>query len=97
MDSLGWAYFRQNKMDLAEQYLVKAGQRVPRDATIKDHLADVYFKTGRIREALREWQGSLNEYQKALPGENDPDEIAKVQKKLEDAKVRLAQEQGKAK
>jgi len=97
MDSLGWAYFRQNKMDLAEQYLVKASQRVPRDATIKDHLADVYFKTGRIREALREWQSSLNEYQKALPGENDPDEIAKVQKKLEDAKVRLAQEQGKTK
>jgi len=97
MDSLGWAYFRQGKMDLAEQYLVKATQRVGRDATIKDHLADVYFKTGRIREALREWQGSLNEYQKALPGENDPEEVAKVQKKLEDAKVRLAQEQGKAK
>ena len=97
MDSLGWAYFRQNKMDLAEQYLVKASQRVPRDATIRDHLADLYFKTGRIREALREWQSSLNEYQKALPGENDPEEIAKVQKKLEDAKVRLAQEQGKTK
>jgi tetratricopeptide (TPR) repeat protein len=97
MDSLGWAYFRLNKMDLAEQYLLKATQRVSRDATIRDHLADVYYKTGRVREALREWQAAVNEFAKALPGENEPDDVAKVQKKLEDAKVRLAKEQGQAK
>lgn len=97
MDSLGWAYFRLNKLDLAEQYLLKAAQRVTKDATIRDHLADVYFKAGKTREALREWQFAVNEFAKALPGENEPDDVAKVQKKLEDAKVRLAKEQGQAK
>ncbi len=92
MDSLGWAYFKQNRMDLAEEYLLKATRRVAHDATIRDHLADVYFKTNRTREALREWTTALHEYERMLPGETDPDELAKVQKKFEDAKVRLAKE-----
>jgi len=92
MDSLGWAYFKQNRFDLAEQYLVKASQKKPADPTIKDHLADLYIKTNRTKDAMREWSTALSEWEKSLPGDTDPVDVAKVQKKLEDAKVRLAKE-----
>ena len=95
LDSLGWVYYKLDQLDLAEQYLLKAIQRISRDATIHDHLGDVYYRAGRIREALIQWQKALTEWARALPSEADPQEVARIQKKLEGAKVRLAQETGK--
>jgi tetratricopeptide (TPR) repeat protein len=91
LDSLGWVYFRQGKFSEAEGVLVKAVERVGGDATVHDHLGDVYFKLGKTRDAVTQWQSSLREYQK--PGsEADPDDVAKVSKKLDDARVKLAKE-----
>ena len=95
LDSLGWVFYKLDQLDLAEQNLLKAVQRISRDATIHDHLGDVYYRTGRIREALIQWQKALAEWSRALPSEADPKEVAKIQKKLEGAKVRLARETGK--
>jgi tetratricopeptide (TPR) repeat protein len=95
LDSLGWVFYKLDQLDLAEQNLLKAVQRISRDATIHDHLGDVYYRTGRIREALIHWQKALAEWSRALPSEADPKEVAKIQKKLEGAKVRLARETGK--
>ena len=95
LDSLGWVFYKLDQLDLAEQNLLKAVQRISRDATIHDHLGDVYYRTGRIREALIHWQKALAEWSRALPSEADPQEVAKIQKKLEGAKVRLARETGK--
>ncbi len=92
MDSLGWAYFKQKRYDMAEQYLLKAAQRQAKDATIKDHLADLYFSTNRTRDAMQKWQEALAEWKNTLPGDTDPLDVAKVQKKLEEARVRLAKE-----
>jgi tetratricopeptide (TPR) repeat protein len=92
MDSLGWAYFKQGRYDLAEQYLLKAAQRQAKDATIKDHLADLYFKTNRTRDAMQKWQEALAEWKNTLPGDTDPLDVTKVQKKLDEARVRLAKE-----
>jgi tetratricopeptide (TPR) repeat protein len=92
MDSLGWAYFKQKHYDLAEQYLLKAAQRSSKDATIKTHLADLYFNTNRTRDAMQKWQEALAEWKNTLPGDTDPVDVAEVQKKLEAAKVRLAKE-----
>src|SRR5262245_9986529 len=36
VDSLGWVYFRQGKLELAEKYLTDATQLLPRDATVKE-------------------------------------------------------------
>jgi tetratricopeptide (TPR) repeat protein len=94
MDSLGWAYFKQKRYDLAEQYLLKAAQRQAKDATIKDHLADLYFSTNRTRDAMLKWQEALAEWKNTLPGDTDPLDVAKVQKKLDEAKTRLAREGG---
>jgi hypothetical protein len=59
---------------------------------VHDHLGDVYYKQGKIREAISQWQSSLKEWETTAAAEQEPVEIAKVQKKLEGAKVRLAKE-----
>jgi tetratricopeptide (TPR) repeat protein len=91
LDSLGWAYFKQKHYDLAEKYLLQASQLQAKDATIKTHLADLYFNTNRTREAMKKWEEALAEAKSALPGDTDMD-VAEVQKKLETARVRLAKE-----
>ncbi len=94
LDSLGWVYFRLNKLPEAEDKLREALRYMSRDPTVHDHLAEVYFREGKIREAIAQWQSSLREYQAGPPSDMDHSEVAKVQKKLEDAKVRLARETG---
>lgn len=92
LDSLGWAYFRQGKLDEAVENLKRAQQRTPKDATIHDHLGDVYAKQGNLKSAIAEWEASIKLHQVAPPFEQDPKEVAKIQKKLEGAKVRVARE-----
>jgi tetratricopeptide (TPR) repeat protein len=91
LDSLGWVYYRQGKLSEAENLLLRALERTGQDPAIHDHLGDVYAKQGKTREAITQWQSSLAEYRKQ-PTQADPDEVAKVSKKLDDARVRLAQE-----
>jgi len=92
LDSLGWAYFRTGDLEQAEKYLKRAIERFSKDPTVHDHLGDVYFKQGRTKDAIAQWERSLQEWSHASPSESDPAETAKVQKKLESAKVRLAKE-----
>jgi tetratricopeptide (TPR) repeat protein len=94
LDSLGWVLYRQNKLSEAEQKLGQALESMSRDPTVHDHLGDVYFHEGKIREAIAQWQSSLKEYQTSAPSDQDHADVAKIQKKLEDAKVRLAREGG---
>ena len=94
LDSLGWVYFRLNKLPEAEDKLREALRYMSRDPTVHDHLAEVYFREGKLREAIAQWQSSLREYQAGPPSDMDQAEFSKVQKKLEDAKVRLARETG---
>jgi tetratricopeptide (TPR) repeat protein len=97
LDSLGWVYFRLNKLPEAEEKLRRALQFMSRDATVHDHLGDVYLREGKIREAIAQWQSSLKEWQTSSPSDQDHAEVAKIQKKLDDAKFRLAKETGAAK
>ena len=97
LDSLGWVLFRLNKLPEAEAKLREALELMSRDPTVHDHLGDVYFHEGKIREAIAQWQSSLKEWQLSAPSDQDHTEVAKVQKKLDDAKVRLARENGSAK
>lgn len=59
LDSLGWAYFRQGKLDLAEKYLNNAAQILPRDATVHEHLGDVLAKRGDTTRALTLYRVAL--------------------------------------
>jgi tetratricopeptide (TPR) repeat protein len=93
LDSLGWAYFRLGKYDLAEENLNKASQHMGSDPSVQEHLGDLYQKTGRLKLAAAHWQRALEEWNKTVAAEVDGDALAKVQQKLDAARVRLAKEQ----
>jgi tetratricopeptide (TPR) repeat protein len=93
VDSLGWVYFKLGNYDLAEENLRQAAERTPNDATIQDHLAELYARTGRLKLAVSHWERALDEWNKSVAADVDQDDVTRVQKKLETTKVRLAQQQ----
>jgi tetratricopeptide (TPR) repeat protein len=93
LDSLGWAYFRLGKYDLAEESLTKASLHMNSDPTVQDHLGDLYQKTGRLKLAAAHWERAVAEWNKTVSSEVDTDLLAATQKKLDAAKVRLAKEE----
>lgn len=92
LDSLGWAYYRQGKSDEAIKYLKLAVADAASDPTVNDHLGDAYSKAGNLKEAVGYWEKAI----KALAGTPacfmDSQEVSKVQKKIDTAKVQLAKE-----
>jgi hypothetical protein len=57
---------------------------------VHDHLGEVYEKMGNLKMAVAQWERSVSEYAHSLPADADPADVAKVQHKLEDARVKLA-------
>ncbi|HEY1801018.1 MAG TPA: tetratricopeptide repeat protein [Terriglobales bacterium] len=97
LDSLGWAYFKLGKYDLAEANLTKATQHMGDDPTVQEHLGDLYQKTGHLRLAATHWERALVEWNKTVSAEVDSDDVVKIQKKLETARVKLAKEESGSK
>jgi tetratricopeptide (TPR) repeat protein len=93
LDSLGWAYFKLGEYELAEENLRQAVDRSQSDPTVHDHLGDLYEKTGRVRLAAAQWELSLAGYAKSSAVDIEPGDVAKVQKKLEGAHVKLARQE----
>jgi len=91
-DSLGWAYYKQNKLEDAEGLLRKAVMRESHDPTILSHLGDVYAKMGKDSLAEAQWQKSLDEWHRTLPADFEPAKMAEVEQKITALKRRLAQQ-----
>jgi len=90
LDSLGWVYFKLGQYAPAEENLHKAIDRTSTDASIHDHLGQVYEKTGRLKDAVTQWERSMTEYAHSLPADADPADVAKVKRKLDEARIKLA-------
>jgi predicted Zn-dependent protease len=75
IDSLGWVYFRQGKLDLAEKYLTDATRLLPHDATVHEHLADVIAKRGDFHRAI-------DLYREALTLDPESKDQAKIRSKI---------------
>lgn len=87
VDSLGWVYFRQGKLDLAEKYLTDAAHLLPRDATVHEHLGDVFAKRGDLHRAL-------DLYREALTLEPEAKDEAKLKSKIAELeKQQMSQKQ----
>ena len=62
---------------------------------MQDHLGELYARTGKLKLAAMHWERALDEWSKSVPGDVDQQDVSRVQKKLENTKVRLAQQQPK--
>ena len=71
---------------------MQALAKIGKDPTVHDHLGDIYFKQGKTRDAIIQWQASMQEYEAGVSQDMDAADAAKINKKLESAKVRLAKE-----
>jgi tetratricopeptide (TPR) repeat protein len=93
LDSLGWVYFKMGEFELAEVNLRQAVERDQTDPTVHDHLGELYEKTGRFRLAASQWELSLTQFAKSAPVDVEQAEVAKVQKKLELVRIKLARQE----
>jgi tetratricopeptide (TPR) repeat protein len=92
LDSLGWAYYKQNKLPEAEEWLRKALSFDGSDPTILGHMGDVYAKSGQTELAVAEYQKSLDEWHHAMPADVEPERIAETEQKLSNLKRHVAEQ-----
>jgi tetratricopeptide (TPR) repeat protein len=81
LDSLGWALFKQGKVDAALEPLAKAAAAQPANSVIQDHHGDALARQGRWADAIAAWQ-------RALAGDGDSIETAAIEKKIRDGRRR---------
>jgi tetratricopeptide (TPR) repeat protein len=79
LDSLGWAYVQQGRLDLADAPLTTAAEKLPANSVIQEHLGDLRQKQNRRVDAIAAWQ-------KALAGDGDSIDRGKIQKKIDAAR-----------
>ena len=89
LDSLGWVLFKRGKVKEALEPLKKAAEQmksemerqgVGPDATILEHLGDVYFQLQQLDKAEDSWRQAAKAAAEAVP----PDKrLAEIRKKIE--------------
>ena len=82
LDSLGWGYFKLDNLDLAEDNLRMALERMRDNAVVHDHMGDLCFKQGKFRDAIHHWELAIENKDEEV----DPEYI---RKKIEDTRTRL--------
>jgi tetratricopeptide (TPR) repeat protein len=85
LDSLGWAYYKQNKFDLAEPPLRDAAAKLPTVSVIQSHLGDLLQKRGLYQEAIDAWQ-------RAIDGDGDSVSRSELDDKIKAARQRLGKQ-----
>lgn len=96
LDSMGWIYYKQNKLPEAENYIRKAVDRDSHDPTMLSHLGDVLAKSGRTEQAAMEWEKSVAEWHRVVPAEFEEEKVAELEQKISSVKRRLAQQKSPA-
>jgi tetratricopeptide (TPR) repeat protein len=86
LDSLGWAYFKMSRYDLAEPPLEKAASKIQDDPTIHEHLGNLYLRMGKSAQAEAEWERALKEWPQAVSSDFDAEQAKQLQKQLDDLK-----------
>jgi tetratricopeptide (TPR) repeat protein len=82
LDSLGWAYYKADKLDLAVTNLERAAEQLQTNSVIQDHYGDVLFKLSRFDDAIAAWN-------RAIVGDGDSVDKASIDKKIRSAKQKL--------
>lgn len=92
LDSLGWAFFKMKRYDLAEPPLEKAARLVPADPSIHEHLGSLYLQMGKATMAEKEWEQALKEWPQADSNDFDAESAKKLQKQLDYLKAQSPQQ-----
>jgi tetratricopeptide (TPR) repeat protein len=79
LDSLGWVYFQQGRVDLADRPLTDAAAKLPSSSVVQDHLGDLRFKQGRYADAVAAWERSL-------AGDGESVDRSAIERKLRQAR-----------
>ncbi len=82
LDSLGWAYFKADKLDLAEDNLHRAAEQLRTNSVIQAHYGEVLFKLGRYDAAITAWT-------RALAGDGESIDRGDIDRKIRTAKEKL--------
>ena len=82
LDSLGWAYYKDGKFDLADEHLKRAADQLQTNSVVQDHYGDVLFRLGRFDEAIAAWS-------RALAGDRRLVDAADIDRKIRSAKQKL--------
>lgn len=90
LDSLGYTYYRQNRLTDAREFLLKAIARSPHDPTILGHLGDVYNRLGDTSLAIQTWEKALAAWRHAVPANYEPAKVKALERKLSRARERSA-------
>jgi hypothetical protein len=64
---------------------------------VHDHLGQALEKQGKLKLAVAQWERALVEYSKSLPADIEPDDVSKLHRRLDTAKVKLAKNASAAK
>jgi tetratricopeptide (TPR) repeat protein len=81
LDSLGWAYFKLNRLDLAERPLREAAAALVTNSVVQDHWGDLLSRLGRVDEAVAAWQ-------RALAGDGESIDRAAIEAKIRAARAK---------
>ena len=81
LDSLGWAYFKLGRLDLAERNLRQAAGELATNSVVQDHFGDVLYKMKRFDEAIAAWQ-------RALAGDGEEIDRRAIEAKIADARTK---------
>lgn len=84
LDSLGWAYFQQGRLELADAPLSEAASKLSDSSVVQEHLGDLRFKQQRYPDAASAWE-------KALAGDGRDINRTKIEQKIRDARSRREQ------
>lgn len=82
LDSIGWAYFKDGKLELALNNLERAANQLQDNSVVQDHYGEVLFKLGRYDAAIGAWN-------KALSGDGDSINRSDIDKKIRTARQKL--------
>ena len=84
LDSLGWAYVQQGQLTQADEPLTEAADKLRTSSVVQEHLGDLRFKQQRFADAASAWQ-------RALAGDGQSIDRARIEQKIRDARSRLVQ------